>query len=233
MLRRYSLFVFLFILTACLINTRFSVAGNPNNNSPTNDNSSSSSTVSSASEDDKSSDKKDVPVKKEWLNRNLGSEIEIALDDVTTILSKRNRCTDLYGESKDVLMVLNFFANRIERRTLEDSGVGIRMFSNYSSIISSNTGFTYRMFENVIINNKGPFLKVHNSAKFPKISRVGSFFSGTRKARALMLLHELAHLIKDSSGNWLIPDDGADFKLSTQNTTFIERTCIKEIESLK
>jgi hypothetical protein len=45
----------------------------------------------------------------------------------------------------------------------------------------------------------------------------------------LMLLHELAHLVKGQNGSWLIPDDGNSPALSAQNTALIESQCKVQI----
>ena len=42
--------------------------------------------------------------------------------------------------------------------------------------------------------------------KIPRfVPGVGAFQPNTREARTLILLHELAHLIRGKDGRWLIP----------------------------
>jgi hypothetical protein len=67
--------------------------------------------------------------------------------------------------------------------------------------------------------------------RFP--SDVGSFAPGSRPARALILLHELGHLIQGDDGDWLIPDDGRDGWQSKANTLRVEQVCRAQLETLK
>jgi hypothetical protein len=62
---------------------------------------------------------------------------------------------------------------------------------------------------------------------------VGRFPPGTRRARALILLHELGHLIENENGAWLIPDDGYDDATSSRNTLVVQRACRRQLETLK
>jgi hypothetical protein len=49
-----------------------------------------------------------------------------------------------------------------------------------------------------------------------------------------MVLHELAHLIRDpGTGEWLIPNDGKDPSKSEKNTKTIEKACGDQIKALK
>jgi hypothetical protein len=48
----------------------------------------------------------------------------------------------------------------------------------------------------------------------------------------LMMLHELAHLVKGDDGKWLIPDDGDDPYLSAQNTRTVEKHCYDTIRDV-
>jgi len=56
---------------------------------------------------------------------------------------------------------------------------------------------------------------------------------GRRAARALILLHELGHLIQDENGDWLIPDDGFDGRQSKANTLRVQQMCRKELDGLQ
>jgi hypothetical protein len=61
---------------------------------------------------------------------------------------------------------------------------------------------------------------------------VGSFSPGSRRARALILLHELGHLIEGPDGKWLLPDDGFDGQQSNANSLRVEKTCRVQLEAL-
>jgi hypothetical protein len=56
---------------------------------------------------------------------------------------------------------------------------------------------------------------------------------GTRPARALILLHELGHLIRGEDGKWLLPDDGNDDRQSRANTQRVQAVCRAQLATLK
>jgi hypothetical protein len=74
-------------------------------------------------------------------------------------------------------------------------------------------------------------LRSQNSCNVP--ADVGHFLPGSRRARALILLHELAHLIEGENGAWLIPDDGYNVEQSRANTLRIQTVCRAQLETLK
>jgi hypothetical protein len=94
------------------------------------------------------------------------------------------------------------------------------------------TGASYRLFEKTMVNTNGSFYqrRADPLRKFP--SDVGNFAPGSRAARALILLHELGHLIQDENGEWLIPDDGFDKTQSKANTLRVQQVCGKELKAL-
>lgn len=63
--------------------------------------------------------------------------------------------------------------------------------------------------------------------------QIGHFTPGSRQARALILLHELGHLIQDGNGAWLIPDDGHNERQSKANTLRVQQVCHAQLETLK
>jgi hypothetical protein len=95
------------------------------------------------------------------------------------------------------------------------------------------TGAVYRLFEKTAVNIHGSFYqrRADPMRKFP--SDVGNFAPGSRAARALILLHELGHLIQGENGDWLIPDDGFNAEQSTANTLRIQQVCRKELDALQ
>lgn len=156
----------------------------------------------------------------------------MAYRDGFNILSTDNNCSRFYGGTADSLKVFNRMLARFKDSYI-DSITGIQMTGGYSNFMNSMNGFSYRLFAKGIINRWGPFYKEKRFTSEAAVPRVGSFPPNTRKARVLMLLHELAHLIKGADGNWLIPDDGFDIDLSRRNTDIVEKQCGEYIRKLE
>jgi hypothetical protein len=111
--------------------------------------------------------------------------------------------------------------------------VSFQMAGSPRVIHDLTTGASYRLFEKTMVNINGSFYqrRADPMRKFP--SDVGNFAPGSRAARALIILHELGHLIQDDNGEWLIPDDGFDGRQSKENTLRVEKVCRKELNKLK
>lgn len=159
-------------------------------------------------------------------------EFVTAYRDGFTILSADNNCSRFYGSSLDSLKVFNQMLARFKESYM-DSMTGIQMTGGYGNFMNSLNGFSYRLFEKGIINKWGPFYKQKRFSSEAFIPGIGSFPANTRKARVLMLLHELAHLIKGAGGRWLIPDDGTDLNQSRRNTDTVEKQCGEYIQKLE
>jgi hypothetical protein len=155
-----------------------------------------------------------------------------AFQDTISILSKDNSCRRFYGDTKTTEEVLRRLASQFQTRLLRDSRTGIEMAGNFTYFEQTENHVGYRLFATATINARGPFLKAKVFRAEPYVPPVGSFRPNTREARVLMLLHELAHLVRGQDGNWLIPDDGNAPALSKQNTAFIESQCRAQILSL-
>jgi hypothetical protein len=95
------------------------------------------------------------------------------------------------------------------------------------------TGASYRLFEQVMVNTNGSFYQRRDDPlrKFP--SDVGNFTPGSRPARALILLHELGHLMQNQNGDWLLPDDDHNDPQSKANTFRVQRECRAQLDALK
>ena len=95
------------------------------------------------------------------------------------------------------------------------------------------TGASYRLFDRTLVNTNGSFYqrRVELMREYP--SDVGDFAPGSRQARALILLHELGHLIQNENGDWLIPDDGHNGPQSTANTLRVQQACRGQLETLR
>jgi hypothetical protein len=84
-----------------------------------------------------------------------------------------------------------------------------------------------------MVNSNGSFYQRRSDPlrKYP--SDVGNFPAGSRPARALILLHELGHLMEGGNGTWLLPDDAHDGPQSRANTLRVQQACRVELEKLR
>ena len=158
--------------------------------------------------------------------------LEQAFQDAISILSRNNSCSRFFGDTKATVEVLQRLATQFQIHLLRDSRTGIEMSGNFTYFDRTENHGGYRLFAAATINSSGPFFKAKVFPAEPYVPPVGSFLPNTREARVLMLLHELAHLVKGQNGSWLIPDDGNSPALSKQNTALIESQCRAQILSL-
>ncbi|HYV14174.1 MAG TPA: hypothetical protein VE980_24920 [Pyrinomonadaceae bacterium] len=166
----------------------------------------------------------DPVTKKDW-------NITQAYIDVFKILENQNTCSEFYRGPRTATIVLNGFVRRVKSQSLV-RGVSFEMAGSPRIIRDPVTGASYRLFEKTMVNTNGSFYKRRADPlrKFP--SDVGNFAPGSRAARALILLHELGHLIQAENGEWLIPDDGFDNTQSKANTLRVQQVCRKELNAL-
>ena len=178
-----------------------------------------------AQEQQASDENKPVVIEKDW-------NIRRAYTDVFKILSNQNTCSDFYRGPRTATTVLNGFVIRVKSQSLMHEEVSFQM-TGPRIIHDPATGASYRLFEKTMVNLNGSFYQRRSDPmrKFP--SDVGNFAPGSRAARALIILHELGHLIQDDNGEWLIPDDGFDGKRSKENTLRVEKVCREELNKLK
>lgn len=160
------------------------------------------------------------------------SPLEQAYQDASSILSKNNSCSRFFGGPHAADEVLGRLITQLQIDLLRDSRTGIEMSGNSTYFAQSERRAGYRLFARAAINTRGPFFKAKVFPSEPYVPRVGSFLPNTREARVLMLLHELAHLVRGQDGSWLIPDDGNAPGLSSRNTERIESQCRPQILSL-
>ena len=165
-----------------------------------------------------------VVTRKDW-------NITQAYIDVFKILSNQNTCSDFYRGPRTATTVLNGFVTRVKSQPLLRE-VSFEMAGSPRIIRDPAIGASYRLFEKTMVNTNGSFYqrRADPMRKFP--SDVGNFAPGSRGARALILLHELGHLIQGENGDWLIPDDGYDGTQSKANTLRIQQACRKELNAL-
>lgn len=159
-------------------------------------------------------------------------ELTQAYADVFKILSNQNTCSSFYGGPRNATAVLNSFVPLISPHHLFKE-LSFRMTGKPRIFRSTATGFSYRLFDNATVNSDGSFYhrRLDSLRRFPE--DVGSFPPGTRQARALILLHEMGHLIEGENGEWLIPDDGYDQAQSSRNTLLVQSACKLQLETLK
>lgn len=153
-----------------------------------------------------------------------------AYADVFKILSDQNTCSQFYGGPRPATIVLNNFMQQVKAESLTPD-VAFYMAGRPQMI--REPGASYRLFDQVLVNINGSFYRrrIDSSRKFP--SDVGSFAAGSRPARALILLHELGHLMRGEDGVWLLPDDGHNGELSKANTLRVEHECRVQLEALQ
>jgi len=165
-----------------------------------------------------------VFTKKDW-------DITQAYADVFRILSSQNMCSNFYGGPRAATTVLNGFVTRVKSQRLLPE-VSFQMAGRLRVIRDPATGTFYRLFERTMVNTNGSFYQRRTDPmrKFP--SDVGDFSPGSRAARALILLHELGHLIQGDDGDWLIPDDGFNGEQSKANTLRVQQACRRELDTL-
>lgn len=163
----------------------------------------------------------------------LDKVCHVAYLDAFNILKDDNSCSRFFGGSAASVEVLNKLASQMQKKRLSDRGIGLRMWGQFTHVKNVRTGFSYRLFDNAMVNTNGPFYsRFPFGAASAQYQHVGRFPSYTREARVLMLLHELGHLIQGSNGHWLIPDDFNNYERNLENTMAVEARCKKQLRSL-
>ena len=166
-----------------------------------------------------------VLVKKDW-------SLAQAYSDVFKILSEQNPCSSFYGGPRTATTVLNDFVVLVQSQPMQRE-VTFQMVGTPRLIRDAATGASYRLFDRTLVNTNGSFYqrRVELMREYP--SDIGDFAPGSRQARALILLHELGHLIQDEDGDWLIPDDGHNGPQSKANTLRVQQACRAQLATLK
>jgi len=166
-----------------------------------------------------------VLVKKDW-------SLAQAYSDVFKILSDQNPCSSFYGGPRAATTVLNDFVVLVQSQPMQRE-VTFQMVGTPRLLRDPATGASYRLFDRTLVNTNGSFYqrRVELMREYP--SDIGDFAPGSRQARALILLHELGHLIQDEDGDWLIPDDGHNGPQSTANTLRVQQACRGQLETLR
>ncbi len=157
--------------------------------------------------------------------------LESAYYDTLSILSTPNECSDFFGGSSTSVEIFNSLIGKV-RKKFFSSSVGIEMSGQIVNVFNVETKTNYRLFDKFTINANGPFYRRSYTTAQAFVPGVGRFGANTKEARVLMFLHELGHVVKGKNGKWLLPDDGRNESLSTDNTRKIEHVCGGKIRNL-
>ena len=151
--------------------------------------------------------------------------------DTLAILTSNSECSEFFGGADSSISIFNHLIERVRKDYLAVT-IGIQMSGAVTNAFNARTKSRYRVFDKVSINANGPFYQRRYTDNQATVPRVGKYSPNTREARALMLLHELGHVVEGKAGNWLLPDDGHDQSLSRDNTERIQEICGDQIKTL-
>jgi hypothetical protein len=159
------------------------------------------------------------------------SLIEKAYLDAYVILKESNTCSRFFGGAHIATSALNSLYPRL-KTTVVENHVGISMYGQFIFVTDFKTGISYRLFQNALVNLRGPFYRSANDRSQNFFKKIGYYPANTREARVTMLLHELGHLLPGADGRWLLPDDGGNHVQTAVNTATIMEKCNEQIKSL-
>jgi len=149
-----------------------------------------------------------------------------------SILSTNNACSLFFGGSAGSVDVFKHLIGKVQKEYFT-TPIGIQMSGDAINVSNAVTGTEYRLFNKVVINTQGPFYRRRFAVSGVPLPLIGTFEPSTKEVRVLMLLHELGHVMKGEDGNWLLPDDGKDDRLSRLNSKKIASVCGKQIKALR
>lgn len=169
-----------------------------------------------------------TPLNSEFRNERYANTYK----DAYRILGEDNSCSRFFGGPVGATEVLNRLTEQLKPARIVNKLVAIQMEGSYMLVQNHLTGVSYRLFEQVTVNSEGPFSMVPMIDAAQRRS-IGHFRLNSRAGRALILLHELGHLVQGPGGRWLLPNDGNNSQLSLRNTSTIESHCRKQLIELK
>lgn len=155
-----------------------------------------------------------------------------AYADVYGILSTDNGCSRFYGGAAPAAYVFNQLAATFKPGRVGGSSMAGQMSGEVVHITHAPTGLKFRLFEKARLNTIGPFYRRQGAKLDERVPRIGNYAPDTREARALILLHELGHVVKGAGTGWLLGDDGDDAELSERNTELVETHCGAQLKAL-
>lgn len=174
--------------------------------------------------------------------------INQAFTDAEKVIRDGGRCNAFFKDNRTgyhtegLVNALKKFGSQLRESDLRpDVDTGIKMWTQPGEQTTINVSQTYDIVyrtwpdNRVVVNSSGPFFQTYyfNPTRVrPRLGLTSQFLAGTRRARVLQVLHELAHLIKkaDNSG-YLIPDDGGNANQSVANTNTVDSKCGAEIQT--
>lgn len=155
-----------------------------------------------------------------------------AYEDVYRILSEENACSRFYGGAAPAVYVFNQLAAQFKSARIGGGRTAGQMSGETTNISHAPSGLSFRLFKKAVLNTNGPFYRREAGLAEQSIPRVGSFAPDTRGVRALILLHELGHVVKSKDGGWLLADDGKNEEASERNTELVEKHCGRQLRAL-
>jgi hypothetical protein len=164
-------------------------------------------------------------------NKRADRILKQAYRDTFRLLSESNDCSRFYGGSRIAITVLNEFFAKLRKRRLPEN-VSFTMAGKSVYVFNVEAKVRFRLFDEILLNERGSFY-MRFGPMGTRVRNMGSFLPASRSARALTLLHELGHLIRSPSGQWLLQDDGNNFEKSRRNTEMVEQACREELRMLK
>jgi len=171
-----------------------------------------------------------APVKISLEDAERASLLEEAYKDAHDILGRDEECSEFFGGRDGAQHVLGRLVGQLRDDPLLEPTIGIMMQGQYTNIVNLQHGVNYRLFDQAIINSRGPFFRDNDGQRaFPDCA---GFAPNTRGVRTAMLLHELGHLIRGADGRWLLPNDGDSLLRAARNTDRIMKKCGRQIKAL-
>ena len=151
--------------------------------------------------------------------------------DLFSILTEDTPCSRFFGGAP-AIEVLNTLILQLKPGWFHSS-IAVKMGGQTINYNNVRLNLSYRVFERAELNLGGPFYKAGAFPTEPSIPHIGNFPPNTREARAIILLHELGHMIRRPDKQWVLPNDGDDQIVSRANTYRIKAVCDDEIRKLK
>jgi RHS repeat-associated protein len=159
--------------------------------------------------------------------------IDDTIYDIGQIFSGDSDCTRFFGGME----VAPYILQRLELQpgSLPNRDVGIQMtFPTTADGAYQNVQYR-RPSTSGVVNTDGPFYSAFYPGTSDRRPNVGPYRAGTAQARVLMVLHEMAHMIRPPGGTgWLIPNDGPLHpnypNQSRENTQTVHDVCGDEID---
>jgi RHS repeat-associated protein len=171
--------------------------------------------------------------------QNQQNLINTTVLQVAQIFSVSNDCTTFFCGAGSVgwnvaQEALTELATRLRPGRAGSADVGIQLNPPWVDYIKGS--MHYRVPKDGVVNDVGAFLATFNMLARRRNYPIGGYQPNTTRARVLMLLHEVAHLLYDPAApsNPLIPDDNqtTNSGQSVRNTETVKRACKTEIEKL-